>query len=98
MFLFDVMQRRAETGFYERISKLHGESPTVSRGHILAGEENRKAVKVIAVWLRLAINLRFLEKAVFDRIVMNSEKEVGLVFVSYLRALNQTNITTSGID
>jgi len=98
MLLRPVMQRRSKTRSDQRFAELYGESFAFLLRHILAGEKNRKTVEVVTILLRLGNERPFLQKAVFYRIVVNRDNEIGLALVRRLYAFNEADIADPGID
>jgi hypothetical protein len=92
------MQRRSKTCFDQRVAELHGESFAFFRQHILTREKNREAVKVVTILLLFVADRPFLQKAVFYRVVVNRDKEIGIALVRHLRAFNEANIAAAGIN
>ena len=55
-------------------------------------------MKVVAIFLGLAVHGPIFEKIVFHGIVMDGEKNIGVVLVRHLRAFDQADLTAAGIN
>src|SRR5437016_7897755 len=92
------MQSRSEACLQQSPAKRGGKPEAFKRLCVLVRHKDGIAMEIIAILLRFPVELPCLEVAVLDRVVMNGEKQVRLLRVSFLRSLRQADFQSVGID